>query len=385
MLPLFQVRELFPLVHRCIYLNNASQAPIATPTRAAIETAAAELNQIGPPLDWTATLGALEASRQRIADLVHAGSGIDIAFVKNTSEGLATVAQGLDWRSGDRVVSFACEFPANLYPWLELRSRGVQVELLPEAALANPDRIRAACRGAKLLTVSFVQFLSGFRSDLDALGAVCRETGTWFVVDGIQGLGAFPVDVQRAGIHALAADGHKWLTAPEGAGLLYIAPEMLEHLRPPEIGWLSVAAWDDLTASHRSALAGELIWRAGAARLECGTLNMIGIAGLDAAVNLLQQVGVDAIAAHVLTLGEQLRSGLLAQGCELLRPADPQSRRSGITSFRHPGVPAETLVSRLGEAKIICANRDGWVRCSPHLYNNAEDISSLLAIVQGVQ
>jgi len=385
MLTLASARELFPLVRRCTYLNNASQAPIATPTRAAIEAAATELNQSGPPLDWRATLSALEAMRQRFALLVNARGAAEIAFIKNTSEGLATVAQGLEWRSGDRVVSFECEFPANLYPWLALRSRGVQLDLLPEAALSDLEQIRKACRGAKLLTLSFVQFLSGFRADLEAVGGICRETGTWLVVDAIQGLGAFPVDVQRAGIHALAADGHKWLTAPEGAGLLYVAPALLEVLRPPEIGWLSVAAWDDLAASHRAALAGELNWRSGAARLECGSLNMLGLAGLDAAVHLLQQVGIAAIAEHVLALGDQLRTGLRAFGCEILRDSDPAVRRSGITSFRHPALAAEDVVARSGQAKIICSARNGWLRCSPHLYNSGDEIASLLATLQSLQ
>ncbi|MFI5269561.1 MAG: aminotransferase class V-fold PLP-dependent enzyme, partial [Chloroflexota bacterium] len=263
--------------------------------------------------------------------------------------------------------------------------RGVQVELLPEAALVDLDLLRSACRGAKLLSLSFVQFLSGFRADLEAIGGICRETGTWLVVDAIQGLGAFPVSVERAGIHALAADGHKWLTGPEGAGLLYVAPELLDQMHPPEIGWLSVAAWDDVTASQQAAVAGDVRWRAGAARLECGTLNTIGILGLDAAVALLQEVSIPAISHHLQELGAQLRLGLQAHGCQVLSLSDHDQSRSGITSFRCPGRSADAVVADLVHAGIICSNRNGWIRCSPHLFNTAAEIEALLAILQSIR
>ncbi|MGH9483121.1 MAG: aminotransferase class V-fold PLP-dependent enzyme, partial [Terriglobales bacterium] len=227
------------MAQSCVYFNHAAASPLATTTRKAMERVLAELNQSGPPLDWQAWLTALDRTRHALARLIGAQAR-DIAFTKNTSEGLCSVAQGLEWARGDRVVSFECEFPANLYPWLALRPRGVELELLPPAALSDLDRLRQALRGARLLSVSFVQYLSGFRADLEAIGELCHEAGALFVVDAIQGLGAFPVDVRRAGIHALAADGHKWLTGPEGAGFLYVSPELLDQLTPAEVGWLSV-------------------------------------------------------------------------------------------------------------------------------------------------
>ena len=375
---LAEARTCFPIVQQRIYCNNAAIAPLATPTRQAMEQVLAQLSEFGPPTNWQEWVGALGRVRSTLARLVGA-SPAEIAFTKNTSEGLATLAQGIDWRPGDHIVAFDCEFPANLYPWLALRSRGVVVDLLPAAALTDLEQIRRACRGARLLSISFVQYVSGFRADLGAIGAICRETGTWFLVDAIQGLGAFPVDVKRAGIHALAADGHKWLTAPEGAAFLFVDEALLPHLTPTEVGWLSVAAWDDITASQRAAAAGSLTWRPGAARFECGTLNYVGLIGLGAAVELLLSVGIEAIAAHLLGLGDRLLAGLRQQGCELLLLADAPQHRSGITSFRHPAHATDRIVARLEAAHIVCSNRDGWVRCSPHLYNSPEEMDRLLA------
>jgi len=373
-----EARLLFPVSRRWTYFNHAAVSPLATPTRQAMERLLAELNTDGAQ-HWREWISALEAARATLGLLVGAPPSA-IALTKNTSEGLALVAQGLDWHAGDRIVTFECEFPANLYPWLALRARGVQVELLPEAALGDLDRIRAACRGARMLSVSFVQYLGGFRSDLDALGAICREAGALFVVDGIQGLGAFPVQVERSGIHLLAADGHKWLTGPEGAAFTYLAPELMAQLTPHEVGWTSVENWDDFSQLDRAARqSGPLQWRAGAARFECGTLNTVGTLGLGAAVELLRAVGIETIAAHLLSLGARLGDGLRARGAELYRDADPAERRSGITSFRLPGARADDVVAQLEACKIQCASRQGWVRCSPHLYNTTDEVDRLLA------
>ncbi|MGH9520049.1 MAG: aminotransferase class V-fold PLP-dependent enzyme, partial [Terriglobales bacterium] len=229
-------RPLFPVAATCAYLNHAAVSPLATPTRRAMEELLA--TSCGPGVrDWRARFARLEEIRALLARLVGAAPA-EIAFTKNTTEALSIVAQGLDWRPGDRVVSFESEFPANLYPWLALRPRGVTVELLPEAAILDLDRLRRACRSVRLLSLSFVQYLSGLRADLAAIGAICRETGTLFVVDGIQGLGAFPIDVKACGIHALANGAQKWLMAPEGAGFLFLDQAVLEQFQPREVGWL---------------------------------------------------------------------------------------------------------------------------------------------------
>lgn len=375
-----RLRSYFPLSQRLAYFNHAAVSPIATPTREAMQELLADVNEFGA-LHWQAWIAALDRARSTLARLVGA-SPAEIAFTKNTSEGLATIARGLAWQPGDRVVSFAGEFPANLYPWLALRPQGVRVELLPQAALLDFEALRRACRGARVLSVSFVQYLSGFRADLAAIGQICRETRTLFVVDAIQGLGAFPLDAKRCGIHALAADGHKWLTGPEGAGLLFVDAVVVDQITPPEVGWLSVAAWEDFSAPQAAASSpAPLAWRPGAARFECGTLNTVGIIGLAAAVELLLSVGIETIAEHILALGQQLAQGLRQQGCELLNLSDDAASRSGITSFRHPRMDANAVVAQLEAQGILCASRGGWVRCAPHLYNTPAEVARLLEAV----
>jgi cysteine desulfurase/selenocysteine lyase len=383
-LTLAQARELFPVVHRRVYLDNAAVAPLPTPARHAMERQMMEMNELGPAVNLDDWIAPLDRVRAILARLVNAAPG-EIAFVKNTSEGLSFVARGLAWKPGDRIVGFDCEFPANVYPWLALRPLGVQVDLLPGAALGDLDRIRQSVRGAKLLAVSSVQFLSGYRAPLEALGAICRELGVWFVVDGIQSLGAFPLDVKRAGIHALSADGHKWLVSPEAAGFLYLDPALMAALTPVEVGWLSVAGWDDLSrAAALAAFGAPLPWRPDATRFECGALNRIGLVGMGASVEMLLDVSLDAIARHLLALGHDAVAGLRRLGCEVLRQApdaDLAERRSGINTFRHPARPAEALIARLRDAGILCALRQGWVRVSPHLYNNAAEIERLLDVL----
>lgn len=370
-------RSLFPVAESCAYLNHAAVSPLATPTRRAMEELLVSLNGTHAR-DWQARFARLEEIRALLADFIGA-SAAEVALTKNTSEGLALVAEGLDWRSGDRVVSFECEFPTNLYPWLALRRRGVKVDLLPEAAILDLDRLRQACRQARVLAISFVQYLSGLRADLAAMGAICRETGTLLVVDGIQGLGAFPLDVKACGIHALAAGSHKWLMGPEGAGFLFLDQAILDRVQPREVGWLSVAAWDNYDAALIPAREqAELVWRPDASRFECGMRNSLGIYGLGASVELLQSVGTEAIAGHLLALGDHLARGLRDQGCELLHPSDLPEHRSGINSFRPRRQPAAETVAKLEAASVICAQRGQYVRVAPHLYNNLEDVDRLL-------
>ncbi|TAN23000.1 MAG: aminotransferase class V-fold PLP-dependent enzyme [Acidobacteria bacterium] len=374
---LSEIRDQFPVSRHYAYFNHAAIAPVATSTRQAMEAHLADQAEFGA-LHFMQWLETQEGVRATLGGLIGA-TAADIALTKNTTEGLLTIANGLAWRPGERVVTFECEFPANLYPWLALRGRGVNVELLPTAALTDLNQVRAACRGAKVLAISFVQYLSGFRAPLEAIGAICRETGTWLVVDGIQGLGAFPLDVTRCGIHALACGSHKWLTCPEGAGFLYVHPALLEQLTPPEPGWLSVDNYLDFDAAQRAAQTGIMHWRAGAARFECGAVNRTVLLGMGAAIKLLLSAGADTAANHILDLGQRLADGLDQRGCTLALLSDDRSVRSGITSFQHPREEAASLVPRLEAAGILCSQRGPWVRVAPHLYNTPDEIDRLLA------
>jgi selenocysteine lyase/cysteine desulfurase len=361
----------FPVRERLIYLNHAGVAPLCRPAADAMKRLADDALEFGS-LHYGEWLATYDGVRRASARLLNADAA-EIAIVKNTSEGIATIAMGLDWKSGDRVVAFREEFPANFFPWKRLEARGVRVEWL---SIADPlDRIDEAARGARLLSISFVQYLGGQRADLTAIGEICRRRGCLFVVDAIQGLGAFPVDVRQCGIHALAADGHKWLLGPEGCGILYIARELQDSVEPVEFGWTNVARYADYASR-------DMTLRPDAGRYECGTLNTIGCYGLRASIEFLLAVGVEEVGAAVQSLGDRLVRGLCAAGYETLGARTP-SNGAGIVSFRHARLESVEIVRRLKAADMVAAPRQGWVRVSPHFYVAPEEIDRLVELVAG--
>jgi selenocysteine lyase/cysteine desulfurase len=314
--------------------------------------------------EWLAVYDGLRKSAAR---LIGADPG-EIALVKNTSEGILTVALGLDWRPTDRVVAFREEFPANYFPWKRLEQKGIAVTWL---SVTDPlERIEEACRGARLLAISFVQFLSGYRAPIHEIGEICHRNHCIFLVDAIQGLGAFPIDVRVDHIDALAADGHKWLLGPEGCAILYIKQALQDRVEPVEFGWTNVEKYSDY-ASRDMAL------RRDAGRYEPGTLNTIGCFGLKSAIDFLLEVGVGEIAPVIRNLTGKLAAGVQARGYELFRERTPQTA-SGIVSFRKAALPAEDVVRKLKARGIMTAPRAGWVRTSPHFYISPEDIDRML-------
>ncbi len=330
-------------------------------------TAFAEEALIEASLGYERWMMAYERLRVGAARLIGA-SPREIAIVKNTSEGIATVQMGIDWRPGDRVVAFREEFPANYFPWQLLETKGVEIVW---RSIDDPlDAIDEACQGARLLAISFVNYLTGHRVDLAAIGEICRRRGVFFFVDAIQGLGVFPIDVESMHIDALAADGHKWLTGPEGCGILYVRHSRLDEIRPAEFGWTNVAAYEDYASR-------DLTLRSDAGRYECGTLNTIGCFGLLAAIEFLLETGIPAIGPAVLDRAEQLARGVSALGYELIRPWDRDSG-AGIVTFRRPDTDARMTVRALKDQSIIAAPRQGWVRMSPHFYQTAAEMDRVL-------
>lgn len=359
-------REQFPITERMVYLNHAAVAPISRRCAEAMRGLADDVLLYGS-FHYDTWLDAYEGLRVAAARLIAADRS-EIAMVKNTSEGIATVALGLDWREGDRIVAFREEFPANSLPWQRLASRGVVITWL---SVFDPlEKVEEAARGARLLSISFVQYLSGYRADIEAIGEICERHGVFFFVDAIQGLGAFPVDVNRARIHALAADGHKWLLGPEGCGVLYVRREIQEQIEPVEFGWSNVAGYNGFSA-------GDMTLRGDAGRYECGTLNTIGCFGLRAAIELLLEVGVENVAAAVQALGDRLAEGALAKGYELGCERTPATG-AGIVSFRKEGRESRVIVRDLKDRGFFAAPRHGWVRVSPHFYVTSEEIARLV-------
>jgi selenocysteine lyase/cysteine desulfurase len=360
-------RDQFPVTERLVYLNHAGVAPISKRAADAMKQLADDVCLYGS-LHYDQWLDAYEGVRVAAAELVGA-TRAEIAIVKNTSEGIATVAGGLAWRPGDRIVAFREEFPANYFPWKRLESKGVTVHWL--SCTDDAGRIAEAARGARLLAISYVQYLSGFRADLETIGQICRDRGVFFFVDAIQGLGVFPLDVRRAGIHALSADGHKWLLGPEGCGILFVEKALQDAIEPTEFGWTNIAGFHDYSCR-------DMTLRPDAGRYECGTLNTIGCYGLRAAIELVLEMGVEEIGAAVQFLGDQLADEVTRKDYQVLGSRTPETG-AGIVSFRKEGIDSRLIVRTLKDAGFVAAPRQGWVRVSPHFYITPEEIDRLVA------
>jgi selenocysteine lyase/cysteine desulfurase len=320
---------------------------------------------------WTMRV---EEVRAAFAALVGARAE-EIAFVKNTSEGLSLVAAGIEWKDGDNVIAVDSEYPANVYPWWGLRRWGVETRMVsPRGGLVHVEDLAAlADRRTRLLSVSFVDWSSGARNDLAAIGEWCRSRGILFCVDGIQGVGAVRLDVEAFGIDFLAVGGHKWLLAPEGCGCLYVSSRVVERLHSVLLGWKSVNDADNYFPYHFDP-------RADAGKFEPGSPSVLSTVALGAALDLLHEVGAERIERRLMEITGELAAGLRGQGAEILGPWG-DAQRSGIVVFRpRHGDPA-ALAAALNARGIVVRPRGGGVRVAPHFYNNRDDIERLLAAV----
>jgi len=365
-----EMRALFPIAGRYAYLDHAAIAPLATPVRSTMDVFLTRQEE--EPFDqahWERLRGQV---RSRVAELISAGAE-SITFVKNTTAGLGLVAAGLDWEAGDNIVGVDREFPSNIYPWMGLQRKGVELRLYrPEQGRIDVKALAQLCdRRTRVLAISAVQFWSGFRTDLGALSKALTGRDVLLVVDAIQAVGAVQLDLARAPVDFLCAGAQKWLLGPMGIGFAYVGPRMLERLNPVTIGPDSVVRDDEYFEY-------DLTLKPDARRFEEAAPNYPGILGMGAAVNLLLRCGPPAVEEVVLRLADRLRDELPRRGYELVfRPMLP-SERSGIASFRHPRmVPAE-LHTRLREAGVIISLRGDFLRASPHYYNSDEDIDRLL-------
>jgi selenocysteine lyase/cysteine desulfurase len=310
--------------------------------------------------DWLATEARL---RRQLAGLVNAPSADDIALVGSTSAGLSLVAYGLDWQPGDEVVTAAQEFPSNRVVWESLAPRhSVRTRLVDLKGRTDPEQalIDALDTRTRLLAISAVQYASGLRLDLQGLGEACRERGVLFCVDAIQQVGAAPFDVQAIGADFAAADGHKWMLGPEGVALFYCRAELRERLRLHQYGWHMVEHHNDFTRRDWAPAAS-------ARRFEPGSPNMLGTVALAESTALLLEIGLDEVGAGLADNVGYLIESLSAEGFEILSPRTPE-RRLGIVVFRHPTQDTEALYRGLMQRRVLCAQRGGGVRFSPHWY-----------------
>ncbi|HEY7307988.1 MAG TPA: aminotransferase class V-fold PLP-dependent enzyme [Gemmataceae bacterium] len=367
-----ELRRECPVTTRWAYFDHAAVAPLTERARRTLVAWADDLAENGEVHD-AGRVRRVEEVRRLVGQLLNADP-LDIAFVKNTSEGVGIVAEGLPWQEGDNVVTAEDEYPANLYPWMNLAHRGVELRRVPSrGGRIVLDDLRAALDGrTRLVSLSFVEYASGFRNDLTAVGEMCREKGVLFFVDAIQGLGVLPLDVRRTPVDFLAADGHKWLLGPEGAGVFWIRRELVERLHPVGVGWNSV-----LDSRDFSRVAFRLKPNAG--RWESGSLNVGGILALGASLELLLAVGIDAVAERVLHLTDYLCERAARAGLEVFSSRRP-GEASSIVSLIVPG-DVRALVRRCRDAGIVVNQRADRLRVSPHAYNTSEELDRLIALL----
>jgi selenocysteine lyase/cysteine desulfurase len=300
----------------------------------------------------------------------------EVAFIHNTTHGLLCVAQSLTWRPGDNIVIAEHEFPANVYPWKSLRERGVAVRVAPErGGRFEIDDFAALIDGrTRLLAVSMVQYGTGFRMPTEKLGQLCAERGVLLCVDGIQGLGALPVDVKEMGCHFLAADGHKWLLSAEGFGVLYVRREVLPMLNGSMTGWIGrprPGDYDDLDQPLVES----------AKRFEEGSHAMALAAAFEKSTELLLEVGQPRVWELIRNVTGRLDEELKRMGLRVVSSMR-EEERSGIVAFDPGGVEARSWVEALKARKIHVAGRRGWIRVSPHFYNTTDQIDQLIAALR---
>lgn len=357
-----------------IYLNHAAISPLSKNVRHAIDrflidrhTGAIDLFE-----QWS---NLIEDTRLKISRLIHAKSADNITFLGNTSEAVSAITEGLTWENGDEIILNTLEFPSNVQPFRILGRKGVKINYVEpdEGGIIQPGDIeKAITPKTKMVSISAVQYLTGLKSNLKAIGEICENHNLLFVVDGIQGLGAVDIDVVGCKIDALASGSHKWLMAPMGIGFLYISEKMKQHLTPFKTGWLSVEVPWDMRNFEQN-------WAPISSHLEVGTYNMIGIKGLNASLSTFEEIGYvevySMINEHSNYLFEHL-SGV--NGIQILTPTDSKFR-SGIITFKVDGMnDCDQFVSNLKQHKITLSSREGFIRISPHYYNTREELDIVL-------
>jgi len=367
-----QLRALFPITERAIYLNHAAVSPPPLPTIEAVRSQLHDVTENGS-LNYRSWIAVKERARKLAAEMIGARTE-QIAFMRNTSDGLSTVANGLSWSPGDNVVTFGKEFPSNIYPWLRLRTAfGVEDRMCEErdGRIDLSELISLIDSKTRVVAISHVQYASGFRADLERIGRAARAHDALLVVDVIQAMGVIPTSVEPELIDVASGAGHKWLLAPEGVGILYLSDRARERLEPTLVGWISVPDPEDYENFEQEWCRGALAW-------ETGTGPSALIHGLEASLRFLVETGINRIANHLEQLTDYLCERLQGHDYEIVSSRHPDEK-SQILCIRHQGgLSSMDLYSHLKSRNIITAPRGDRLRVAPHLYNTLEEIDELV-------
>jgi selenocysteine lyase/cysteine desulfurase len=367
-----QIRALFPVTENYIYLNSAAVAPVPTTATEAVLSQLRDVSENGSVnyLEWVATKN---RAREIIAEMLKVRAE-QIAFLRNTSDGFSTVASGLKWQKGDNIVSFAREFPANFYAWRRLRDAfGVELRLCPEReGRIDLDEFTGLIdENTKLVSISAVQYGSGFRADLEKIGEAARKVDALFAVDIIQALGTMPFDLESQKVDVAAGASHKWLCSPEGCGILYLSDRARTRIEPTLVGWISV---DDPWNFE----AVEQTWKSSALAWESGTGNASLFYGLEKSAKILFETGAEKIENYLEELTDYLCELVAGKNYEIVSSRVP-GEKSQIVCIKHQnGFTSVEIAKHLENEKIIVSPRGERIRIAPHFFNNREDIERLI-------
>ncbi|MEN1728528.1 MAG: aminotransferase class V-fold PLP-dependent enzyme [Pseudomonadota bacterium] len=379
-------RELFPDLEASVYLNHASLSPPSLPVIRAVQRSLTGYATQGMPW-YSEEMACRDRLRAQLAGLI-GGEAEDLGLIANTSAGVLAIALCLDWSPGDRIVLFEGEFPTNITPWQQtarrenldiIWHRADDFRLNRDQALERlEDTLK---RGIRLVAVSAVQFTTGQRMPLEAIGALCARHGAELFVDGIQALGVVPIDAPAMGISFFTAGSHKWLMGPEGLGCLWVDPTASDRLLPNVAGWLSHEEAFAFLTNGPGHLRYDRPFQHGARMVESGTFNSFGAAGLKASVELIEQIGVQALFNHVQAWHDAIEPGLIERGFESARMASAEGRSGSLSLRPPPGFDAPAWARAMAAHGISASSPDGWLRLAPSWPNALNEVQIVLDAV----
>ena len=366
------IRKEFPVTSEIIFFDHARVAPLPKRVQQVVTAFIDDATRFGTAHYETWVLE-LERTRKKFAELINANRD-EIAFVKNTSEGISIVANGFDWQMGDNVVIPDIEFPANVYPWWNLKQRGVETRMVKsvEGRVLFDELVKHVDNRTRVISISSVECNSGFRSNLNRLGTFCKEKGILFFVDAIQSLGVLPLDVKKDHIDFLSADGHKWMLSVEGLGGFYISKNVVDRIRPTTMGWGNVV-------NAENFMDYDFTLQKDAKKFEEGTPNTISIHAFGAALGLLLETGIDNIEKRVISVGNYIIAELNRRNIKIYSSTLLNERSGNISFILDKDV--SKLYSFMLENKVKLTVRDGLVRFSPHFYNNEDEVLQVFDIL----
>lgn len=376
MLTCSEARKYFPFLNNgTLYFNHAALGPISTLVKQSLDKYILQRSETLIE-NYIETLPQVNEAKKRIARMLNVEKS-RIAWIDNVSNALSLVASGISWKRGDQIILNDLEFPSNVYPFLNLKNEGVEILF----AKSNNGKVgleqieTLVTNNTKLISISMVQFLTGYRADLKSIGEFCKEKGIIFCVDGIQGAGVVQINPEENNIDFFTGGSQKWLMGLQGSSYFYISQQLQDRILQKYVGWTSTKdAWNLLNY--------DLTLLDTADRYQNGTNSRIGLIAIDASLKLFEEIGYDIIEQSVLNNTEHLINLLSEAGFNVILKDTSRENRAGIVTFKHD--KAELFVNKLKEENVICSVREGMIRLSPHFYNNKEDLEKFVEILNDI-